>query len=81
MSMRLTASVQQKRLRKSFRQLVEEGLGRAREANVPKRAGDLPRTSNLARTPAGRALLADPFGTDAGLGSEPPLDSRRSRKS
>lgn len=61
MSMRLTASVRQKRLRKNFRQLVEEGLGRAREGNAPTRVGDLPRTSNLALTSEGRALLADPF--------------------
>ena len=77
MSMRLTASVRQKRLRRDLRPLAAGGLGRAREGNAPKRAGDLPRTSNLGRTPGGRALLADPFLVNADRDGDTSSESRR----
>ena len=66
MAMRLAATVRQERLRVRFRRLIEERLGREREGHAPKRSGDLPSTSNLVRSSAGRALLADPFEADAG---------------
>lgn len=77
MAMRLTATVRQKRLRKSFRQLVEEGLSRARAGRPPQRIEDLPHTSNLARTPAGRALLADPFTAESGRDGAPGREFQR----
>ncbi|MCE7027001.1 hypothetical protein [Jiella avicenniae] len=77
MSIRLTATVRQKRLRKSFRQLVEEGLGRTKAGNPLRQTEALPRTSNLARTSAGRALLADPFSANADLDGENSRESER----
>ena len=43
----------------------------------PELMFDLPRTSNLGRTPGGRALLADPFLVNADRDGDTSSESRR----
>ncbi|MBO0904918.1 hypothetical protein [Jiella sonneratiae] len=55
--MRISVSVETRRARKNFRQLVDEALSRARAGLPPRRIEGLPRTSNLGKSADAQAIM------------------------